>query len=170
MINDNPKPAYPIVNPAQMKPRDQIKLVPEKTLDPLTGAELSNLRAGIPYRFTIADTPQNRENFNFKALYFQMVAYKEGWQFKPENLQVVYLPPNDPRFPQDQSEYRLYEFTPPAANREIPKSIIGTSFPHRISPNGNLGFKIERADSVKQIKPKQADDLVVRINQLFHDK
>lgn len=158
------KPNYPVVQPSQMSPRDQIKLVPEAQLDPLTRAELSNLRAGIPYKFTVADTPQNRENFNFKVLYFQMVAYKEGWQFKPENLQVVYIPPGDSRFPQDGCQSRIFEFDEEAANKAAPSG----NLPHRISRGSRLGFKIdERADSVTQMKPDEADDLGARVIRLF---
>lgn len=147
-----------------MKSRDQIKLVPEDQLDPLTGAELSNLRAGIPYKFTIADTPSNRENFNFKTLYFQMVAYKEGWEFKPENLQVVYIPQGDPRFLQGY-QYRIYEFGDEDANKEFPRF----GLPHRISPESRLGFKIdEEVDSITQMQPEEADDLGAKVNRLFH--
>lgn len=158
------KPNYPVVRSSQMSPREQIKLVPEAQLDPLTRAELSNLRAGIPYRFTIADTPQNRENFNFKALYFQLVAYKEGWRFKPEDLQVVYIHPGDPRFSEDGCQYRILEFEEEAANKTAP---IG-NLPHRISPGSRLGFRIDkRADSVTQMKPGEADDLGARVIRLF---
>lgn len=157
-------PPYPVVHPAQMKPRDTIKLVPEEQLDPLIGAELSNLRAGIPYYFTIADTPQNRENFNFKALYFQMVAYKEGWQFKPENLQVVYISAEDPRFSPDGCQKRILEFNEKAANRKVPFE----NFPHRVSCGGRLGFRVdEKADSVTQMRPEEADDVGEKVRKLF---
>ena len=161
------QPAYPIVHSSDMKPRDQIKIVPELELDPITRAELSNLRAEIPYKFTIADTPQNRENFNFKALYFQLAAYKEGWEFRPENLQVIYLPPGDPRLPQDEHERRIFEFGDEAANQEVPL----LNLPHRISPTSRLGFKInEHTDLVTQIRPEETDDLGGRVLNLFRKR
>ena len=145
-----------------MKPRDQIKLVPEETLDPLTGAELSNLRRGIPYKFMIADTPQNRENFNFKALYFQMAAYKEGWQFKPENLQVVYLPKGDPRLGADGCEKRILEFNEEAAHHKV------ASLPYEISAGARLGFKFDReTEMATQMQPQDADDLGAKVIKLF---
>jgi hypothetical protein len=156
------KPPYPIVRSSDMQPRDQIKLVLEEQLDPLTRAELSNLRAGIPYYFTVGDTPENRENFNFKAIYFQMVAYKEGWQFNPDNLQVVYIPPGDPRFPQDGYQSRILQFNDKSANKDV-------GLEHKISPESRLGFKVdERTDSVRQMEPKDADDLGAKVIRLFY--
>lgn len=145
-----------------MKPRDQIKLVPQEKLDPLTAAELSNLRAGIPYKYTIADTPQNRENFNFSALYFQLVAYKEGWEFKPENLQVVYLPPNDPVFPNDKRQSRIYEFNDEAAYKVVKIGNVHSI----ISAGSRLGFRIND-DTITAMKPQEADDLGAKVIKLF---
>ena len=156
------KANYPLLEPSQMKPHDQITLVPESQLNPLMRAELSNLRGGIPYYFTVADTLENRENFNFKAIYFQMVAYKEGWQFNPDNLQVVYIQPGDPRFPQDGYQSRILQFDDKSANRDV-------GLQHRISPESRLGFKVdETADSVRQMEPRDADDLGTKVIKLFH--
>lgn len=155
-------PPYPLVNPAQMKPRDQITVVPEEKLDHLTGAELSNLRAGIPYHFTITDTPKNRENFNFKALYFQMVAYKEGWEFKPENFQVVYLPKSDPRLGADGCEKRILEFNESAAHQKV------ANLPYEISLGARLGFNVDReTETATQMRPQDADDLGAKVIKLF---
>jgi len=162
----NYRPPYPIVRPTDMSPREQIRLVPEEELDPLTRAELDNLRAGIEYKFTIADTPANRESFNFKALYFQLVAYKEGWEFKPENLQVVYLPPDNPIFSSGEYQSRIFQLQ----RRAEPGVTVGDAtlllFP---TDRGRLGFRIhEETDEVRAMGPDEADELADRVEGLFH--
>lgn len=154
------KPNYPILKEEDLSTRDQIKLVPEDELDPLTNAELCNLRDGIKYTFTVADTPANRENFNFKVLYFQMVAYKEGWEFKPENFQVVYVDPSDPRVSQ---EARIMEFSAGSENRQVSEPY---RLPYRISPQRRLGFRVDE-QYANQMRPEEADDLGAKVIKLF---
>jgi len=163
----NYRPPYPIVRPTDMSPREQIRLVPGEELDPLTRAELDNLRAGIVYQFTIADTPANRESFNFKALYFQLVAYKEGWEFKPENLQVVYLPPDDPVFGSGEYQSRVFQLqrrAEPASPTDTPTPLL---FP---TDRGRLGFRStsSAASSWRVMGPDEADELADKVEELFH--
>lgn len=162
---------YPIILHSEIQPRDQIKLVPEEQLEPLVRVELNNLRAGIFYKFTIADTPENRQNFNFKALYFQMVAYKEGWEFKPEHLQVVYVSPNDSRLNPKGNQYRLLQFKEGTANKEVIMGEEGKEegkLRHRVSPENRLGFEINKdLGVVTQIEPEEADNLASKVICLF---
>ena len=165
------KPQYRILRPSDMAPRNKIALVPEEKLDPLTSAELSNLRAGIQYKFTIGDTPSNRENFNFKALYFQLVAYKEGWRFNPDNLQVVYLPPGDPRLGPDGYQSRIFEVKKVADDNKTPvdNEVQVEGLVLEISPGNRLGFRLnERTGFAKQMKPHETDDLGEVVAKLFY--
>ncbi len=50
---------YPLLKAKDMIPREQITLLPEDELDPLTRAELANLRRGVTYKFVVVDTPEN---------------------------------------------------------------------------------------------------------------
>ncbi len=161
-------PSYPLIKPEEMIARDKMVLVPEEKLDPLQRAELHNLRRGIPYYITLVDTQENRANFNFTTLYYQQVAYKEGWEFKPENWQVRYIAPNDPRFPHDGEQRRIYSY----------KSIDQTCDPIGklhcdgkilpLSTGNRLGFTLESNGKYARLMDTcDTDDLGAKVRGLF---
>ncbi len=162
------KPNYTLLKPWQMPPRDQMVLFDEEKLDPLRRAELNNLRQGdMRYTIAITDTPQNRENFEIFTLYYQQVAYKEGWQFKPENWQVEYVPPNDPRFPTDGKERRMYSFK--KVKRNAPREIEYEGNVIPLSQRNRVGFKLHvDAQEAEMMPPQDTDDLSEKVIRLFN--
>jgi hypothetical protein len=145
--------AYPILASYEMLPREQIRVNPERELDPLSRAELTNIKRGIPYKLVIADTSTNRENIFFKTSYYQMVAYKEGWKFNPELYQVQFVEPNII----GRKHARIYQFEKGASTPFNPLSVV-----HR------AGFDIDEDSNIaERIENKDADGLVGRILKLF---
>ncbi len=164
----NAKPNYPLLESWQMPPRDQMILFDENKLTPLRRAELNNLRKeDVRYSIAIADTPENRQNFEIFTLYYQQVAYKEGWQFKPENWQVEYVPPNDPRFPNDGKERRMYGFKKIKSNAPNEIEYDGNIFP--LSQRKRLGFKLNtETQDAEMMHPQDTDDLSTKVIRLFN--
>jgi len=171
-------PQYPILDYSTMKPRDQMVLVSEEKLSPLRRAELNNLRQGVvTYQHVIADTSENRENFMFTTLYYQQVAYKEGWEFKPEHWQVVFVPPGDTLLPSDGCERRVYHLKsidsdngPLKAQSKVGGlEYEGHTLP--VSDKGNVGFLIEpNREYVRTVSPHESDGLMATVVDLFQKR
>ncbi|MGV8150114.1 MAG: hypothetical protein ACP5NV_00100 [Candidatus Woesearchaeota archaeon] len=139
--------AYPILTPDTMLPREQIIVNPERELDPLSMAELLNIKRGITYKFIIADTPANRKNIFFKTSYYQMVAYKDGWIFNPELYQVTFVSPNEI----GEKHARIYRFGGTEKNE---KSITA-------------GYKIDN-NVANLMSPDDAEGLVKQVYELIN--
>jgi len=150
------KPQYPIIDQADMLPREQMQLVPENELDPLDRAELSRMREGrARYKVLVADTRANRENIALKTTYFQMVAYAEGWEFNPDKYQVEFVDPNYFLLAGKGTQTRIWEF-------EEGAEIEG------LSPERRAGFTI-RDDQAERMGHEETDGLAGRIIKLFPD-
>jgi hypothetical protein len=145
--------AYPILNQDDLLPREQIRLVSEDKLGPFMKAELTNLKRGIVYKGVLSDTPENRKNLAFKTTYFQMVAYKEGWVFNPEQYQVCFVNPA-----YITGEQRIYQFQKGA---ETPFG--------ELSAENRAGFDID-GYLAKRMDNKEADGLTAKIIQMFPDR
>ncbi len=135
---------YPLLKPKHLVPRKRMRLLPKAELDPLTRAELSNLRRGIKYVAVGVDSPENRESINLKLIYFQQVAYKEGWTFDPENYQVHFVP---------ASEY-------PLQGTDIEHARI-----YRSSAAPAVGFRVD-GDSATRMQEDTVLDLEKRLMEL----
>lgn len=104
-------PQYPIINRRDLVNIEEMRLVPDDKLNPFDRAELNRLREGkVEYHVLVADTPQNRESVAIKTTYFQMVAYKEGWKFNPNQYRVKFTDSNNPLLQRKGSQTRIYEF------------------------------------------------------------
>lgn len=149
-------PQYPIIDQADMLPREQMRLDPEKELGPLDRAELSRLREGkVGYKVLVADTPTNVENIALKTTYFQMVAYAEGWDFNPDKYRVEFVDPNYFLLAGKGSQTRIWEF-------EEGAEIEG------LSPKRHAGFTVSD-NHAERIENEEADGLAGRIIKLFPD-
>ena len=145
--------AYPIITPNQLPPREHIRVNPEKELDPLSRAELANIKKGVPYKLIISNTPANKEKIVLKTSYYQMVAYKEGWTFNPTHYQVTFVNPNTI----GREHTRVYHFEKGAQTSLNPLSV-----------NNNARFDIhEELNVAKRISNDETDGLVGRVLKLF---
>ncbi|GEM_PF-1630013 len=164
----NIKINYPLLESWQMPPPDQMILFDENKLSPLRRAELNNLRKGdVRYSIAITDTPENRRNLEIFTLYYQQVAYKEGWQFKPENWQVEYISPNDPRFPHDGNERRMYRFKKTKSSATNSIDYDGNVFP--LSQRNRIGFRLHSdTQDAEMMVPQETDDLSSKVIRLFN--
>ena len=148
------KPQYPIINHEDLVPRDQIMLVPDSELEPFDSAELSRLREGkVRYNVLVADTPTNRENMGVKTAYFQMVAYKEGWQFNPEKYQVEFVDPNHFLLAREGTQTRTLEL-------EEGIELEG------LSPEGRAGFVVSD-EQVVRMRDEETDGLAKKVLRFF---
>ncbi len=149
-------PQYPIIDRNEMVPRDQIRLVPENQMSPLDRAELTRLREGkVGYKVLVADTFDNRRNIGMKTTYFQMVAYKEGWDFDPNKYQVEFVDPQHPLLAQEGTQNRIWEFEENAD--------IGIS---ELSPEELAGFTI-RGDYAERMDHEKTDGLARKVLRFF---
>ncbi len=147
-------PQYPIISHDDMIPRDQIRLVPESELPPLDKVELSRLREGkVGYNLLVADTPTNRKNLGIKTGYFQMVAYKEGWNFDPEKYRVEFVDPDHFLLSEEGTQRRVYQFRDDAKLPEEPSE-------------GYIGFVVHPKTAVR-MEDKEAGDLAKRVLKFF---
>ena len=142
-------PQYPIIPHEDMVPRDQIRLVPEDKLGPLDRAELSRLREGkVGYKVLVVDTPENRQNIGVKTTYFQMVAYKEGWNFDPGKYQVEFVDSDH-----ESTQKRIWEFEE-GSKLEM------------LSPERRAGFTL-RGNQARRMEHKEVDELAGKVLKLF---
>ena len=166
------QPTYPILNPEDLLPRDEIQLPPPRDLHPFAEAELKNLCRGVAYKTVVADTPQNRETMATRAGYYQMVAYKEGWHFDPQLYQVVYVHLEDPCFQEAGIETRMYQFDPeedPRVQNELAKREAEGGRVLRLSPNDKAGFQVEAKTGriQRRLGDHEVDQLTGKVLQLF---
>ena len=148
--------AYPILDPADLVPREQLRLDPERELDPFSFVELRNLQRGVKYTAVHGDTPENRERIACKLLYFQMVAYKEGWTFDPALYQVRFCP--DSPLSDGSMHRRIYELLP---NSPVP-------FDMGVSPEGRVGFKVnDQTSEARRMSHSEVDGLAEKVLKLF---
>lgn len=156
MTNEEYTPQYPIIDSTEMVPRDQIRLVPESQLSPLDRAELTRLREGkVGYKVLVGDTLENRRNIGIKTTYFQMVAYKEGWEFSPNKYQVEFVDSQHPLLSEEGSQKRIWEFED--------ETDIETG---ELSPERRAGFTI-RGDYAERMKHEKTDGLAGKVLKLF---
>ncbi len=150
-------PQYQILRKEDMLPRDEIRLIAENQLEDLMAAELKNLRRGIPHKLVITDTPQNREAVDYRVAYFQIVAYKEGWKFDPQNYQVRFVSSSDPR---------IREVTDPNA------TMIRTyTFGNEEGREETLGFEsVNEQRTFRRISNGAARIVSERVHHLFKKK
>lgn len=153
------QPEYPILKPSDMLPREQMRLAPERDLSAFDNAELHNLRRGVGHKFVIGDTPENRERIAVKVMYFQMVAYKDGWQFDPQMYQVRFIDPQSSVLRGQGSQTRMYQFEKGAKTE-----ILG--LPIRLSPKDNLGIEVSGKD-VRIMEDEETDGLVKKVLREF---
>ncbi len=150
--NQKYQPEYPILDRGDLVPREQIRIVPEENLNPLDRAELSNLRqGGVEYKLAIADTPENRRNIGIKTAYFQMVAYKEGWDFDPQKYQVRFVNPHVLILSEPGKQRRIYEYKEDTDHTGL-------------SPERKIGYVIS-GDKAVRMKDNESDILA----KLFKD-
>ena len=139
-------PQYPILRHSDLVPRAQIRVVPDDELSPLDLAELIRLREGkVGYKVLAADTPKNRENIGIKTTYFQMVAYKEGWDFDPDKYQVEFIDPKHFLLVGEGNQIRILEF-------EEGSQLEG------LSPERRAGFVVSQENCVR-MRDEETDDL-----------
>lgn len=162
MENKKYTPEYPIINRNDIVPRDQIRLVPEEKLSVFDRAELSQLRRGeATYRLMVANTPSNRRSIAIKTTYFQMVAYKEGWDFDPEKYQVIFVHPNNPLLGIKGSKRRLYRFDEGATPEEEHPAF-------RLSRERQVGFEIHNDhQEATRMEEGETDGLARKILRFF---
>jgi len=162
MINKKYTPEYPIINGSGLVPRNQIRLVPEEKLSVFDRAELNQLRKGeVTYRLIVANTLDNRRNIAVKTTYFQMVAYKEGWDFDSEKYQVIFVHPNNPLLGEKGSKRRLYRFDEEATPGEEHPAF-------RLSREGQVGFEIHNdRQEVTRMEEGETDGLVRKVLRFF---
>jgi len=147
-------PQYPIIDQADMVHREELTLVPEEKLSPFDRAELTQLRSNrAAYKMVVADTPENRQNISVKTTYFQMVAYAEGWEFKPEKYQVMFVEPNHPWLSEEGTTRRVWQF-------EEGSEVGG------LSSRGRAGYTLCGKTAEKMIA-EEADGLAERVIKLF---
>lgn len=157
-MNDN-NLSYPILDPKDLVPREQIQLVPETDLEQFMRDDLVNLRRGVPYKIVVADTTKNRNAISYNTAYFQMVAYKEGWKFNPENYQVEFVAPNSLMLEEPHFEKRVFMF------KKGSKKIING---RELSPQGNLGVRIDKKRGLVVVMGgSESDSLVTKVSKLF---
>jgi hypothetical protein len=140
---------YPILDPSSLGPREEIELVPDDKMNPLDKAMITNLRRGVKYRMMVADTLPNRAALCAKAMYIQMVAYKEGWAFDPEKLQVAFVEPEIVPDRGDHKESRIF-------GREAPGK----------PKNYSLGYRIYE-DEARRMEPDESIGIAGRVNRFF---
>jgi len=164
MINEKYTPEYPIVSRSDLVPRNQIRLVPEEKLSVFDRAELNQLRKGeVTYRLMVANTPDNRRNIAVKTTYFQMVAYKEGWDFDPEKYQVIFVHPNNPLLGTRSSKRRIYRFNEEATPEEEHPAF-------RLSRERQVGFEIhnDRQEAIR-MEEGETDGLAEKVSRFFFE-
>lgn len=162
MENKKYTPEYPIINRSDLVPRNKIRLVPEEKLPVFDRAELNQLRKGeVTYRLMVANTPDNRRDIAVKTTYFQMVAYKEGWDFDPEKYQVIFVHPNNPILGEKGSKRRIYRFNEEATSDE--------EYPaFRLLRERQVGFKIHNnRQEVTRMEDGETDGLVRKVLRFF---
>ena len=154
-MNEKYTPQYPIINRSDMVPRDQIRIVPESQLSPLDRAELIRLRAGkVGYKVLVADTLENRQSIAIKTTYFQMAAYKEGWEFDPDKYRVKFVDPNYFLLAREGTQKRIWEFEE------------GTKW-GETSPERRVGFTI-RGNQAERMKDGEVDGLARKVLKFFN--
>ncbi len=152
------KPEYPILEENDLVSRERIRLVPEEMLSPLDRAEVSNLRKGkVTYRMIVADTPFNRECVRVKTMYFQMAAYKEGWEFNPDKYQVRFVNPDHFLLSESGTQQRVLKFE---KGSELENAGL-------LSPEGHLGYVVHQGTdkiyNCQRMNPEKADSLVGKV-------
>lgn len=151
---------YPMVDQTDMVPRDQIRLVPESKLSKFRKAELSQLRKGTKYKLVTLDTPENRESITQRAIYYQMVAYKEGWEFDPNNYQVKFVNPNFFSPSEKGKHKRIYQLKEEMDPKDLPIEF------EKLSPERRVGFTVHKRVA-DRMDNKEADGLASRVINLF---
>ncbi len=154
MTKEKYRPQYPIIDGSNLVPRDQIRLVPEDQLTPIDRAELVRLREGkVRYKVLVADTPENRRNIGIKTTYFQMVAYKEGWEFDPSKYQVEFVNPDYFLLAEEGTQKRIWEFGEGSKIEEL-------------SPERRVGFIIIE-NQAERMGNEEADNLARKVSRFF---
>jgi hypothetical protein len=159
-------PQYPIIDHADLVPRGQIRLVPEDKLSIFRKAELSQLRKGTKYKLVISDTPENRQNIAQRAVYYQMVAYREGWEFVPDNYQVEFVDPKFFLLSNKGRHKRIYRFKEGVESKKLlimGKPLMGFE---NLSPERRAGFIIHKRVA-DRMDDEEADGLAGRVIKLF---
>ena len=106
----------------------------KKQFDKTFSTYCTQLRAGVPTKIFIADTSDNRLIMGeFRDNYLPQRAAFEGWEYKPENLQIIYTDNTD----------------------KLPDKPIILLDPK----DRNLGFEEvdKRSDMVRRLKQKDSD-------------
>lgn len=142
------KPEYPILKKEDMLFPEEIQLIPENEFDSILSAEIKNLRRGIIYKSIYADTPENRQALNERAIYLQMVAHKEGWTFNPEHYQVKFIGPSGSVLMRDGQQTRIFRLKDQHKNIE------------------NIGFKLI-GDQARRIENDETNSLVDKVQKIF---
>ena len=143
---------YPIIDRRKMVPREEITLVPGSQLSPLDRAELIRLREGkVAYSVLVADTPENRQNIGVKTAYFQIVAYKEGWEFDPKKYQVEFVDPNHFLLAEEGTQKRIYQFSEDGKSHCL---------------GGVIGFTVT-GEQAERMRDEEASGLARRILNFF---
>ena len=156
------KPQYPILGPEDMSPREEMKLVPEDQLDPFWRAEINNIKRGTAYQYVLTDTPENRRNIALRVIYYQMVAYKEGWKFNPDLYSIDFVPEEETPSPSDGCERRILHY----ARKCGPVAAL-----FELSPENNLGIKREPdGKSESLMGDEETDDLYGKVLKMFPNR
>ena len=154
---ENYQPQYQILSQDDLVPKEQIVLIPEDKLSLFYRTELANLRRGVGHNLVVADNPQNREMIAVKTMYFQMVAYKEGWVFDSQLYQVHFVDPRDPILKSVKGHTRILDFKEGATVEGV-----------ELSPRNNLGIHLITEDgNGVMMSGEEADGLVSRVSSLF---
>jgi len=146
--------------------REDIVVHPEEELDPLSLAELKNLRKGITtYKAFHPDTLEARQAIALKLGYFQLVAFAEGWKFNSQKYQVYFLPEGHPMLEQVEGEemVRSYVFDE-NHKEEVEEQLFGDGLVGKLSDENGLGFRVYEEDAIR-MDDDETDDLIRRVRE-----
>jgi hypothetical protein len=88
-----------------------------------------------------------------KTLYFQMVAYKEGWEFDPQLYQVQFIEPKNPILKSANGHTRIFQFKEGTTIEDF-----------ELSSGNNLGVRVTEH---RIMDGRKVDGLVSKVLSLF---